>query len=98
MADDSATSPTAKAIQGTWVTSETDNLDAKWSFKGESVEISVNGQEYTGKFKIDDKVKLPIDPGYRNLRGPRGNGRQDRQGDLQARRREARDHGRLARS
>ena len=39
------------------MTSETDNLDAKWAFKGESVEVSVNGQEYTGKFKLDAQAK-----------------------------------------
>ena len=56
-ADDSAISSAIKAIQGTWVTSENDALDAKWAFKGETVEVSVNGQEYTGKIKADDKAK-----------------------------------------
>ena len=32
-AADSAISPAIKAIQGTWVTSEDDSLDAKWAFK-----------------------------------------------------------------
>ena len=56
-ADDSAISPAIKAIQGTWVTSENDALDAKWAFKGETVEVSVNGADYTGKIKVDDKAK-----------------------------------------
>jgi uncharacterized protein (TIGR03067 family) len=56
-ADDSTTSAAIKAIQGTWVTSENDSLDAKWVFKGESVEISVNGTEYIGKIKADEKAK-----------------------------------------
>ena len=56
-ADDSAISPAIKAIQGTWVTSENDSLDAKWAFKGETAEVSVNGQEYIGKIKADDKAK-----------------------------------------
>ena len=56
-ADDSAIPPAIKAIQGTWVTSENDSLDAKWAFKGETVEVSVNGQEYTGKIKADDTAK-----------------------------------------
>jgi uncharacterized protein (TIGR03067 family) len=57
-ADDSAISPAIKAIQGIWVTSEDDPLDAKWTFKGETVEVSVNGQEYVGKIKkADDKAK-----------------------------------------
>ena len=56
-ADDQAISPAIKAIQGTWVTFENDALDAKWAFKGETLEVSVNGQEYTGKVKADDKAK-----------------------------------------
>jgi uncharacterized protein (TIGR03067 family) len=56
-ADDAAISPAIKAIQGTWVTSENDSLDAKWAFKGENVEVSVNGQEYIGKIKADDQAK-----------------------------------------
>ena len=57
VADDSSISSAIKAIQGTWVTSENDSLDAKWAFKGESVEVSVNGEEYKGKVKVDDKAK-----------------------------------------
>ncbi len=56
-ADDSAISPAIKAIQGTWVTSENDSLEAKWAFKGETVQVSVNGQDYTGKIKADDAAK-----------------------------------------
>ncbi len=56
-ADDATASAAVKAIQGTWVTSENDSLDAKWAFKGDSVEVSVNGQEYTGKIKVDDQAK-----------------------------------------
>ncbi len=56
-ADDSTTSAAIKAIQGTWVTSENDSLDAKWAFKGDSVEVSVNGTDYAGKIKADDKAK-----------------------------------------
>ena len=57
IAEDVASSPAIKAIQGTWVTSENDSLDAKWAFKGDAVEISVNGQEYSGKVKVDDQAK-----------------------------------------
>jgi uncharacterized protein (TIGR03067 family) len=56
-ADDSALSPALKAIQGTWVTSENDNLDAKWIIKGDKLEATVNGMEYVGKIKLDDKAK-----------------------------------------
>jgi uncharacterized protein (TIGR03067 family) len=56
-ADDSADSPALKALEGTWTTSETDNLDAMWVFKGDVVEVTVNGMEYKGKVKVDDKAK-----------------------------------------
>jgi uncharacterized protein (TIGR03067 family) len=57
-ADDDTTTPAAiKAIQGTWVTSETDSTEAKWAFKGDSVRVSVEGSEYVGKIKVDDKAK-----------------------------------------
>ena len=50
-------SPALKAIQGTWVTSENDSIDAKWEIKGETLKASVNGMEYVGKLKVDDKAK-----------------------------------------
>ena len=56
-ADEPATDPALKAIQGTWVTSEDDSLDAKWVIKGETLEATVNGMEYVGKLKVDDKAK-----------------------------------------
>ena len=56
-AEDPALDPAPKAVQGTWVTSESDSLDAKWVFKGETLEATVNGMEYVGKFKVDDKAK-----------------------------------------
>ena len=57
VADDAAKSPALKAIQGTWATSENDSIDAKWEFKGETLKASVNGMEYVGKIKVDDKAK-----------------------------------------
>jgi uncharacterized protein (TIGR03067 family) len=56
-ADEAADSPALKALQGTWVTSENDNLDAKWIFKGSTMTTTVNGMEYVGKVKPDDKAK-----------------------------------------
>jgi len=56
-ADEPALDPSLKAIQGTWVTSENDSLDAKWVIKGETLEATVNGMEYVGKLKADDKAK-----------------------------------------
>jgi uncharacterized protein (TIGR03067 family) len=55
--EDAAESPALKAIQGTWVTPENSNLDAKWVFKGEKLIASVNGMDYEGKVKVDDKAK-----------------------------------------
>jgi uncharacterized protein (TIGR03067 family) len=55
--DDGAESAALKAIQGTWVTSENSNLEAKWVFKGDKLLASVNGMDYEGKVKIDDKAK-----------------------------------------
>lgn len=52
-----APSAALKALEGTWVTSETDALDAKWIFKGDALETTVNGMEYAGKVKVDDKAK-----------------------------------------
>lgn len=55
-AADDATAPAGKALEGTWQTSDDDVLDAKWVFKGEKVEVSVNGMEYAGKVKADEKA------------------------------------------
>jgi len=55
--EDPALDPALKALQGTWATSESDSLDAKWVIKGEILEATVNGMEYVGKLKVDDKAK-----------------------------------------
>src|SRR5437868_2028233 len=55
--DGATESPALKAIQGTWVSSENSNFDAKWVFKGAILTASVNGMDYEGKVKIDDKAK-----------------------------------------
>ena len=55
--DEGAESPALKAIQGTWVSSENSSLEAKWVFKGDKLTASVNGMDYEGKVKIDDKAK-----------------------------------------
>jgi uncharacterized protein (TIGR03067 family) len=57
VAEEPALEPALKAIQGTWKTSENDSLDAKWVIKGETLEATVNGTEYVGKLKLDDKAK-----------------------------------------
>lgn len=54
---DDAPAAAGKALEGTWQTSDDDTLDAKWVFKGEKVEVTVNGMEYAGTIKLDDKAK-----------------------------------------
>ena len=55
--DDAAESPALKAIQGTWVSLENSDLEAKWVFKGDKLTATVNGMDYEGKVKLDDKAK-----------------------------------------
>ena len=56
-ADDAAVAPALKAIQGTWATSDSSEIEAKWEFKGDILKASVNGMDYVGKIKVDDKAK-----------------------------------------
>jgi uncharacterized protein (TIGR03067 family) len=56
-ADDSAVVPALKPLQGTWATSENAGLDAKWEFKGDTFKATVDGMDYVGKIKVDDKAK-----------------------------------------
>ncbi|QEH32562.1 hypothetical protein OJF2_10390 [Aquisphaera giovannonii] len=56
-ADEAAPAAAIKALEGTWATAPTDALDAKWVIKGETVEVTVNGMEYKGKLKVDEKAK-----------------------------------------
>jgi uncharacterized protein (TIGR03067 family) len=56
-ADEAALAPALDTLQGTWQTSENDGLDAKWVIKGETLEATVNGMDYVGKLKVDDKAK-----------------------------------------
>ncbi|WP_165219912.1 TIGR03067 domain-containing protein [Aquisphaera insulae] len=56
-ADETAPAAALKALEGTWATSSSDALDSKWIIKGETVEVTVNGMEYKGKLKADDKAK-----------------------------------------
>jgi len=57
VADETPAAAAIKGLEGTWVTSESDSLDAKWTFKGEKIEVSVNGMDYAGTIKADDKAK-----------------------------------------
>jgi uncharacterized protein (TIGR03067 family) len=55
--EDASKSPAVKALQGTWSTPESAELEAKWVFKGDVLEATVNGMEYLGKIKLDEKAK-----------------------------------------
>jgi uncharacterized protein (TIGR03067 family) len=54
--DDKPQSELLKPFQGTWA-SEGDGIDAKWTFEGEKVKATVNGQDYTCKVKVDSDAK-----------------------------------------
>jgi uncharacterized protein (TIGR03067 family) len=86
-ADDPEQSPALKNVQGTWVTSENNDLEAKWVFKGDIVEVTVNGMDYKGKIKLDEKAKphptLDIDltEGPEDTKGKTGKGIYKLEGD-----------------
>jgi uncharacterized protein (TIGR03067 family) len=54
--DDKSSSEALKSLQGTWV-SESDEIDARWTFEGDTLKASVNGIDYTCKVKVDAKAK-----------------------------------------
>jgi uncharacterized protein (TIGR03067 family) len=55
-ADDKAAAEALKALQGTWVSTDAD-IEAKWTFEGETLKATVNGDEYTCKVKLDHAAK-----------------------------------------
>lgn len=54
-AADEAPAAVLKALAGTWTSS--DPVDSTWTFKGEILNASVNGMDYTCKVKADAKAK-----------------------------------------
>ena len=56
LGDDKPQSELLKPFQGTWTT-DGDGIEGKWTFEGEKVKATVNGQEYTCKVKIDTDAK-----------------------------------------
>ncbi|HZW30777.1 MAG TPA: TIGR03067 domain-containing protein [Isosphaeraceae bacterium] len=53
-ATDKASSAEAlKALQGTWVPSDDQGIDSKWTFEGQTLKATVNGIDYTCKIKVD---------------------------------------------
>ncbi|MFM7592852.1 MAG: TIGR03067 domain-containing protein, partial [Isosphaeraceae bacterium] len=47
----------AKALAGTWKTDGADGIDATWTFDGDKLKASVNGNDYKAEFKVDEKAK-----------------------------------------
>ena len=47
---------TLKIFQGSWAT-DGEGIDSKWTFDGENLKASVNGQDYTCKAKADPTAK-----------------------------------------
>jgi uncharacterized protein (TIGR03067 family) len=74
VADDKAASTAEKPILGTWV-ADGDGIDSKWVFDAESFKASVQGIDYSGKFKIETGAKphptvdLVIDDGPDEAKG-----------------------------
>jgi uncharacterized protein (TIGR03067 family) len=54
--DDKAEKEVLKPFQGTWA-SEGDGIDSKWTFEGDKVKATVNGQDYACKVKVDSDAK-----------------------------------------
>jgi uncharacterized protein (TIGR03067 family) len=54
--EDKSSSEALKSLKGTWV-SESEDIESKWTFDGETLKASVNGIDYTCKIKIDPKAK-----------------------------------------
>jgi uncharacterized protein (TIGR03067 family) len=56
-ADDKKVSESLKALQGTWVSAEDSGFDSTWTFSGDDLKSSVNGNEYISKVTADHKAK-----------------------------------------
>jgi uncharacterized protein (TIGR03067 family) len=68
-ADDLSPADALKALKGTWVTEE--GIDSSWTFEGETLKASVNGQDYNCKVKADPKAK-PMTLDFLIDEGPEG--------------------------
>jgi uncharacterized protein (TIGR03067 family) len=74
LADDKPQSELLKPFQGTW-NSTGDGIDAKYTFEGEKLKATVNGNDYTCKVKVDTDAKpfatldLEIDDGPDDAKG-----------------------------
>lgn len=46
-----------KPFQGTWVSVENSGFDSTWTFSGDDLKSSVNGNDYVSKVTVDHKAK-----------------------------------------
>ncbi len=73
-ADEKAATPAQKVLLGTWV-ADGDGIDSKWVFDAEMLKASVQGIDYTCKYKVDTDAKphptvdLTIDDGPDESKG-----------------------------
>jgi uncharacterized protein (TIGR03067 family) len=73
-ADDKSQSELVKPFQGTW-SSSGEGIDAKYTFEGEKLKATVNGNDYSCKVKIDKEAKpfatmdLEIEDGPEDAKG-----------------------------
>jgi uncharacterized protein (TIGR03067 family) len=73
-ADDKSQSELVKPFQGTW-NSSGEGIDAKYTFEGEKLKATVNGNDYSCKVKIDKEAKpfatmdLEIEDGPEDAKG-----------------------------
>jgi uncharacterized protein (TIGR03067 family) len=56
LADEKSQAELLKPFQGTW-NSSGEGIDAKYTFEGEKLKATVNGNDYTCKVKIDTEAK-----------------------------------------
>jgi uncharacterized protein (TIGR03067 family) len=73
-ADDKPQSELLKPFQGTW-NSSGEGIEAKYTFEGETLKATVNGNDYTCKVKVDTEAKpfatmdLKIEDGPEDAKG-----------------------------
>jgi uncharacterized protein (TIGR03067 family) len=72
LAADETAADALKTLKGTWVSDE--GIDSTWTFEGETLKATVNGQDYTCKVKADPKAKpatldFLIDEGPEDAKG-----------------------------
>jgi uncharacterized protein (TIGR03067 family) len=46
-----------KAAQGTWTTRDDSEVASRWTIKGDSIDVLVNGVKYAGKVTVDPDAK-----------------------------------------